>query len=77
MLRTPLLVVWLLICSLLINCIGALAEEPLNAVVASVNGKAITLVDIQKKAKMASKPKLSDCSAKPELRQLLDQMILM
>lgn len=76
MLRTPLLVVWLLICSLLINCIGALAEEPLNAVVASVNGKAITLVDIQKKAKMASKPKLSDCSAKPELRQLLDQMIL-
>ncbi len=76
MLRTPLLVVWLLICSLLITCIGALAEEPLNAVVASVNGKAITLVDIQKKAKMASKPKLSDCSAKPELRQLLDQMIL-
>lgn len=77
--RTSLQLNWLLVVSLPITCLlarVAMAEEPMNAVIASVNGKAITLVDIQKKAKTPSRPKLSDCSSKPELRQLLDQMIL-
>ncbi len=52
------------------------AEIKLNAVVASVNGKAITLKDLQIKAKLSTLPKLEDITPESKLSKALDDLIM-
>jgi peptidyl-prolyl cis-trans isomerase SurA len=52
------------------------ADTPLNAVVASVNGRAITLKDVQKKGGLSAQPSLKDISGDTRLTKLVDQLIL-
>jgi len=52
------------------------ANKPLNGVVASVNGKAITLRDIQLKAKLGHLPSKNEVSGDSRLSRILDDLIL-
>jgi peptidyl-prolyl cis-trans isomerase SurA len=51
-------------------------EMKLNAVVASVNGKALTLKDLQIKAKLSSLPKIEEITADSKLSKALDELIM-
>jgi peptidyl-prolyl cis-trans isomerase SurA len=55
--------------------VGRAADKPLNAVVASVNGRAITLQDLQKKGRLAAQPSLKDVSSDEKLSKLVDQLV--
>lgn len=52
------------------------AEIKLNAVIASVNGKAITLKDLQSKAKLSNLPKIEDITPESKLGKALDDLIM-
>ncbi len=53
----------------------AFADQTLNAVIASVNGKAITLLDLEARVKPHRKISLADVTSDSSIRTLLDQMI--
>jgi peptidyl-prolyl cis-trans isomerase SurA len=52
------------------------ANKPLNGVVASVNGKAITLRDIQLKAKLGHLPSKTEVAGDTRLKRILEDLIL-